>query len=514
MIYDKNVYVAAALALFSPVFLHAFDPWAGDLSKSHPDDIRVMSYNVYNLFPAGTQEEFDAHARILRAVEPDIISYQEMDPGIAPVLREHLGDILGGTWQTHESITDGVNVNILASRWGIGQRRQDTSPSSSTRGVAMGLVNLPNDRYPVNMYVMGVHFSCCSGEIRDIRRQRHADALASWMGRARNPGGLITLPHGTPMIVVGDVNFNASANPQSRLTLMTGDIQDVETFGPPIKPDWDESNLDEALPLDPYTMRFQTFNAFTPAPWSFLDRFYYTDSVLDISQGFILNTLTIPEDLLPVLDLQRNDTAIASDHLPVIVDFSLRSMENNLPRHGDVYLTEIQPFPSVVSTSDGKWFEIYNRTSAPIDMNGWVLGNSSGVYSVIRSEGPTLIRPRSHFVFGWNDSVGENGGVPVDYVLGSDFTLTSGADSIVLYRGSVKIDGVRYNGGPQGFRPASHDAGQIGPRHARAMTGDYRRGRTNQWAPATTPYNEQDRGTPGGWNDGSIRPEPSNWVVH
>jgi len=294
---------------------------------------------------------------------------------------------------------------------------------------------------------------------------------------------------------------------------MTGDIQDTATFGPPIKPDWDETDLAEALPLDPFTMRFQTFNAFTPSPNSWLDRFYYTDSVLEVSQGFILNTFNLPTDVLAALDLRSTDTSIASDHLPLVVDFALRGREDTLARPGDVFITEFQPDPTFVPDAEGEWFEVYNRASFPIDMNGWMLKDAGSNRHVIRREGGVVIAPGQHFVFGLNDNLIANGNVPVDYVIDSGFRLANGPDTIELYRGSVKIDGISYNGGSGALVPLNRDTGSAGPAAARAMGGDYSMGRTDIWNDADSRYNPLDSGTPGGWNDGAVIPPSDLWML-
>jgi endonuclease/exonuclease/phosphatase family metal-dependent hydrolase len=491
----------------------AFDPWAGTLAKSNPDYVRVLSYNVLNQFPAGTAAQSAAHERLLRAIQPDVISFQEMDPGIAPTVATRLGQILGGTWYTYGGRSDGVNINVLAARWPLSMQRQDTDPASATRGTTIARIDLPDARYPVDLYFMAVHFKCCSEPGDDERRQRHADAIAAWMGDARTPGGRITLPAGTPMMVVGDFNFNNSASTGPRTTILTGAISDTATFGPPIKPDWDGTDISEALPLNPYTMSANTFSSSTANPTSRLDRFYYTDSVATVAQGFVLNTQTVPTGLRTALGIQSGDTAVASDHLPVVVDFALGTVTLTEPQAGDVFVTEFQPDPTLVPDESGEWLELYNRTDAPIDLNGWVLRDSGDNLHVIRREGGVVIAPRAHLVLGLNGNRATNGDVPVDYVISGGFRLANGADTIELYRGSVKIDGVSYNGGAAGMVPPNTPAGTVSAGVARALQGNYFGGSTGEWDNAQRLYNARDRGTPGTWNETSAPPTPTIWAV-
>lgn len=501
------------LSLALPASAWPFDPWAGDLAKDNPAYVRVLTYNVLNAFPAGTSAQTAAHERILTAIQPDVISYQEMDPGIGATLKTTLERVLGGTWHTYEGLSDGFNVNVVASRWPQSLRRRDTFPASSFRGTTIALIDLPNETYPVDLYFMAVHFACCAGTDRDAFRQRHADAIAAWMGDARQPGGNITLPTGTPMAVVGDFNFNDSSAPGARTTLLTGAIADTATFGPPVKGDWDGTDLGEALPLDPYTMRFHTFSSAGSNPGSWLDRFYYTDSVATVAQAFVLNTLTIPAAQLASLGLQSTDTQTASDHLPVVVDFAFAPIPVSEAGYGELFVTEFQPDPTLVPDADGEWFELFNASAGPVDMNGWILRDSGSNLHVLRRTGGVVVPPKSHFVFGLDANPATNGGVPVDYAIPSGFRLANGADTIELYRGSIKIDGIEYNSGAAGMAPANRSAGPVGPASARAMQGLYFRGATQTWGNATTPYNAQDRGTPGTWNETSKPVLESLWIV-
>ena len=504
--------LAGAALLASPAA--ALDAWGGSLAKEDPALVRVLSYNVFNQYPPGSSDAsvptIAAHRRILQAVQPDILSFQEMDPGIGAALKAELESTLGGTWHVHQGLVTTpttVNANLVASRWPLSMQRVDTIPSSSVRGVTMALVDLPDATFDRDLYVMGVHFQCCAGATEDARRQRHADAIASWMGDARQPGGNITLPQGTPMLVVGDVNFNNVANPGPRNTLLTGEIADTATFGPWVRPDWDESDNAEALPLDLFTMSFNTFSSATASPTSRLDRFYFTDSAMEAVQGMVVNTLSMTGEALGALGLLASDTATASDHLPVFVDFALPGIAPALPRHGDVFVSEFMPDPTFVPDLDGEWLELFNATDAAIDIDGWILRDSGTNLHVIRREGGLAIGPRSHLVLGINGNSSTNGSVPVDYVFPLAFRVANAGDTIELYRGSAKIDGIRYGTGMEGLAPANRLVPVPPAGASMSMQGRYFDGRIDAWAPATRKYNPADFGTPGFANTG----EPSAW---
>ena len=49
----------------------------------------------------------------------------------------------------------------------------------------------------------------------------------------------------------------------------------------------------------------------------------YSDAVIDQEHAFVLETETLPEEVLEEFGLMQGDTYAASDHLPVVMDFSV-----------------------------------------------------------------------------------------------------------------------------------------------------------------------------------------------
>lgn len=84
---------------------------------------------------------------------------------------------------------------------------------------------------------------------------------------------------------------------------------------------------------------------------------------------------------------------------------------------GDVIITEFMSDPNDVSDSDGEWFELFNTTDSPIDLDGWVIESSgSGLerHTILREPG-LIIGAKDFVVLGLNSDTLTNGGVPVDY---------------------------------------------------------------------------------------------------
>ncbi len=267
----------------------------------------------------------------MAAINPDVILFAEIETSVGDSeLINRLNSVLpngSDSWVIQRGIPS-VNIQtVLASRYPLALQRTDTIPTSETRGVNIALVNLPNEVYEANLYMMGVHLKCCnSNGTEQERRQRAMDAIASWMGDARTEGGFIDLFVEGPMIALGDFNLVGGSNGnQPEQTLITGDIQDEVTFGPDIKGDWDNSDLTDLAPADPYTGNRNTWPSDTTNPSSRLDRFFFTDSVMKYFHGFVFNTQTMNNSQRASAGVQRFDTDgdTTADHLPTVMDVRL-----------------------------------------------------------------------------------------------------------------------------------------------------------------------------------------------
>lgn len=324
--------VAAGLALFGlsgPAY--AYDPASGDYSKIDPLDVRVLTYNTYQTFIIDPERDA-AYNRILAAINPDIIVFQEIAVSVSSnAVVNRLNSVLpnGTSWYVNDGLSDGYSRVVTASRYPLSLQRTDTTPPSSTRGVNLCLVDLPDGDYSLDLYMLGVHLKAGTSGSDEDKRQRSCDAIASWLGDARTSGDYINLPVNTPMIVTGDFNFYSST-PAQEVTLRTGDIDDNGTFGPDIKGDWDVTDIAELRPTDPFTGDTDTYSSNYSNPNSRLDRFYYTDSAMAAGARFILNTLTMSYTARSALGLNVTDTTSSqtSDHLPVVMDVRLAFMND------------------------------------------------------------------------------------------------------------------------------------------------------------------------------------------
>ncbi len=283
----------------------------------------------------------------------------------------------------HGGISDTFIRNAFASKYPVSMQITDTNPASEVRGVVAALVDLPDATYgATDIYVMGVHLK--SGGTTGVggdhqRRQVATDAIIRWMADARTPGGNITLPTNTPMVLLGDMNVGFQdggdeAPYHASRTVVDGDIFDEATFGPDSPPDWDGTNNRDAAPYDHSATGSssvaspRTQPSGGGGPTSRLDRFIYTDSVLRMEERFILRTATMSTAARAAAGLNSGDSVTASDHLPCVVDF----LPEASPAPPLVLINEFL-FNDVGATDDRNFIELINlggeevNLDAPID---------------------------------------------------------------------------------------------------------------------------------------------------
>jgi endonuclease/exonuclease/phosphatase family metal-dependent hydrolase len=381
--------LAALLILgLLPLGALAFDPRTGDLEKSSPGrQVRVLSYNVAGRFLVDPVTTAPLR-RVLSVIDPDVIAFQEIshdlgdgDPEAAAGLIAGALDSIftSGAWRVWVGDSDGHNRNALASRFPLSMTVRDTAPASEVRGVTAALIDLSDSRFgETDLYVMNVHLKAndpASTASADAGRQRHADAVISWMRDARTPASIfgpggdpIDLPGATPMLVVGDFNlFTPDTGDREPYhptrTLIEGDIYDETTFGSDSAPDWDGSPTTDAAPWDYANADPDTYPS-AGAPRNRFDRFIYTDSVLRVANRAILNTLSLSTATLSVLGLEATDTGTTtSDHLPVFVDFELGAE----PAPGRLLINEF--LYNDEGTDDRNFVEFINVGGRPVNLN-------------------------------------------------------------------------------------------------------------------------------------------------
>lgn len=119
------------------------------------------------------------------------------------------------------------------------------------------------------------------------------------------------------------------------------------------------------------------------------------------------------------------------------------------PGYGDLVITEIMNNPAAVLDTAGEWLEIYNATSAAIDLQGMSLRHqdwSVNPNAVEPITGSVVVPPGGYVVLGINGNTGTNGNVAVDYVYGSTVNLANDDDYLAIEDANQNvIDEVYYD---------------------------------------------------------------------
>jgi hypothetical protein len=176
----------------------------------------------------------------------------------------------------------------------------------------------------MQMVFIVVHFPCCEN---DSDRQREVDNVMAFVRNIRFGISPFQVPQNTPIVICGDTNLVGFRAQQQ--TIITGNIQNNNVYGPDFDPDWDDTPLDDAKPIVtnlPSTFTWNNPNGSFSA--GRLDYVFYSGSVIQLRNAYSLWTPSLTNDELNLFGLQSNDVEIASDHLPLICDFQVEGVSN------------------------------------------------------------------------------------------------------------------------------------------------------------------------------------------
>jgi PKD repeat protein len=116
------------------------------------------------------------------------------------------------------------------------------------------------------------------------------------------------------------------------------------------------------------------------------------------------------------------------------------------PFAGNLMITEIMQNPLAVSDAAGEWFEVFNPTSSPVNMNGWKIKDDDTDIHTITTN---LIVPAGGFtVLGINSGSAANGGYTCNYQYSTFILGNSGDEVVLLDPSNNEVDRVEYDGGP------------------------------------------------------------------
>lgn len=311
------------------------------LEKPNEGGFRLVTYNVNwdSIFPADALAHelqfFDreqSFRRMMRAIEPDILCLQEINPERnSEDLSFFLDTVFGDDPQTWQTLL--VRDTLIATRFNMISDGYAMNVSSEIPNLtqAAALIDLPDQEYgQADLYLICAHFKSGS-EIADARmRQRQADVIMKGLRDAVTQGEDFDLAPGTPIVIAGDFNVYDTNAANHLAALSTGDIDNEALYGPDFSPDWDGTGFIDLLPShNDLGKEFYTWrNDEEPFPPGILDHILYSDSELIILNSFILDTMQISSSGLQLYDLRASDVLLDPntmnfDHLPLVADFSI-----------------------------------------------------------------------------------------------------------------------------------------------------------------------------------------------
>ena len=315
---------------------------ADPLARPKGVDLRILSWNVAH---RSLVERSDRFRRLIAAVRPDLLLLDEVpgdltaetvlallsgrESGVEDEARSNgAGDDVfeGAEWSLVYGEAGGRQRGVIAARRGsvsslreLARIEYPTDLSGQLDGVvppgfggveagvpaAAGLAESGGRR----ILAITVDLQCCGNgddtpqeAIRRAEAQALSTALSDVLSRGTEGIGGI--------IVAGDLNLVGSRRP---LDLLTAGL------------DLDGSDLAVAEPLDLLGLTDATWTgvrwarAFPPGR---LDFVLFSDTSLELRQAFVFDTAVIPGVWLEAHGLLSDDTAAASDHFPIVTDFS------------------------------------------------------------------------------------------------------------------------------------------------------------------------------------------------
>ncbi|MHC4100486.1 MAG: endonuclease/exonuclease/phosphatase family protein [Planctomycetota bacterium] len=280
----------------------AFDP----LARPPGTDVRIVSWNV-NF--GGLLRRPEPFGRILRALEPDVILLQEILEDATPLQLVEFartwipgGGRRGRAWNALLGAGGGDLRSAVVTRLDLDTSRAlhvvpfPDLPDRTIR-VAAAVVGEQH-----RLLVLSVHLRCCgwAGGFEDRTRQVEADALRRAVRE--------TLPAASfdGVIIAGDLNLVGSRRP-------------LDLLAEGLDADGSALTVAEALQIDGGSNATWGDPDLPFAPGR-LDFLLYADTSLESINAFVMDARDLEPRWLERHGLGSDDSASASDHLPVVVD--------------------------------------------------------------------------------------------------------------------------------------------------------------------------------------------------
>ncbi len=271
------------------------------------DSLRIMSTNVLFSSPLKNPEPF---VRVLDALNPDVILYQEWFKTTEKDVRQWFDDNLDNNWT--QSIIDPSSGVAIVTHLPIieGGLQTISNPNARRpRNIAIAVLDAKqpgktnNDTKPLPLIVVSIHLKCCGGanSDEDAKRIAQAHKINTIIQKLRNK-----YPN-AGLVIGGDYNLVGSRAPLDIIAQDLG-INNQNLIPAPTKVLGTQSMLTWTDTDSPYTPG--------RLDWILVDNHAWT-----LTNSWSLDTARLSDQTLKQSGLKHNDSR-ATDHLPIIVDLT------------------------------------------------------------------------------------------------------------------------------------------------------------------------------------------------
>lgn len=298
------------------------------LTKSQDTEYRLVSYNVKRdqLFES---DRFDAYRNILKSSNPDIIAFQEIYNHTASETRSLVAEMLGddiSEWYTEKQGSD----IILLSKFPI-------VFEDFVAGNGAFVIDLGEEE----ILLINAHLPCCEN---DTGRLGEIDEILAYIRDIQDGTGDYALRTGSPIIFCGDMNLVGFRDQLDNI--VEGNIDNNNAYGPDLSENGADFFVDSKAKTSGLPFSFTWFNGGSSFFPGRLDFVFYTPELIRAENSYSLNTPSLAQDQLQDLQIEENDSRVASDHCPMIFDFRFPNTVSNSIEDAGNDAINIYPNPS------------------------------------------------------------------------------------------------------------------------------------------------------------------------
>ena len=184
------------------------------------------------------------------------------------------------------------------------------------------------------------------------------------------------------------------------------------------------------------SINFTDLSTNNPTSWSWTFEGGLPATSTDQNPIVVYTSPGIFDVTLMVANASGTDESIYIDYITVIEEST-----------GTLMITEIMQNPSSVLDDYGEWFEVFNPTQSPINIQGWFIKDNE--YDSIKVLSSVIVPANGFVVLGASSNTTNNGNYTCDYqYVYADFNIGNNGDEIILFSpDEEEIDRVEYDGG-------------------------------------------------------------------